>query len=570
MLCTLALSLGVLTLAACSHKQANTPISYVPANTPYVIASLKPLDSDTLKGFLTQADAQMPAQLAQLRSSADRLAEIGKPHMAAVLRELASEFDGRNVEQTAARMGLDLHALSAVYGLGMSPVARFQIADPAKFQAFIGRLEKAWGTPLQTSTLDSLSYQHVEFGKKLRLQMILAVQKKQAVMALLPASADKDLLRQALGLKRPVHSMSDSEALEKLADSKDYQPYVIGELDLQKLPKLITGNTDPMVNAIVAAAKPGASGNPLAACQGDFARIAARVPRISFGYTTLEAKHMASKVNVDLAPDISKALSGISAKLPGLGGDLDAPMDLAMALPVQDLRQFWISQADAVAAKPFSCPALSDLNKGFSELRSKIRYTAVPPFNGLRGLRISIDSLQMPDSGHGRPQFSGRFLIASSNPQGLLALAAMRVPQLSSLNLKKDGKPVALPAQLTAMTGSNKPAWAAMNDDALVIGYGQGEDAKASAELNDDEGQPGTFLRMHVSGTFYQQYMKLISKFALAKLDKSSNPKNEAAMKDMQRSLQAAQEQAKRIESVAIHTWVDEHGLVIASDVKMH
>ena len=36
---------------------------------------------------------------------------------------------------------------------------------------------------------------------------------------------------------------------------------------------------------------------------------------------------------------------------------------------MKDVRTFWSAQADAVAAKPFTCPALLDMNDQFAKIR---------------------------------------------------------------------------------------------------------------------------------------------------------------------------------------------------------
>jgi hypothetical protein len=71
----LAMGLASVLLAACSHKDKDAPLAFVPADTPYVVANLDVLDDATRKALLAQADAQLPSQLAQMDAAADRLAE---------------------------------------------------------------------------------------------------------------------------------------------------------------------------------------------------------------------------------------------------------------------------------------------------------------------------------------------------------------------------------------------------------------------------------------------------------------------------------------------------------------
>ena len=70
----LAIGLASIMLAACSHKDKDAPLAFVPADTPYVVANLDVLSDSTRTALLAQTDAQLPSQLAQMDSLADRLA----------------------------------------------------------------------------------------------------------------------------------------------------------------------------------------------------------------------------------------------------------------------------------------------------------------------------------------------------------------------------------------------------------------------------------------------------------------------------------------------------------------
>lgn len=226
----LALGLAGVMLAACGHKDRNAPLAFVPADTPYVVANLKVMDDDTRKALLAQADAQLPSQLTQLDAMADRMA-AKDPDGARLLRALRTEFNGKTVETFAQAAGLNLKGYSAFYGLGMSPVLRFQLTDPAAFEGFIGRLETAYGKKLDVASVDKHSYRRFAFAAS-GTQLILALVDKQAVAALLPADASAALLRQALGLDRPKENLQDDGRLAALAKSKGYRNWLVGELDL--------------------------------------------------------------------------------------------------------------------------------------------------------------------------------------------------------------------------------------------------------------------------------------------------------------------------------------------------
>ncbi|HWX66183.1 MAG TPA: hypothetical protein VNZ27_07085 [Rhodanobacter sp.] len=583
-----ALGFAGVMLAACGHKDKDAPLAFVPADTPYVVANLDVIDDSTRKALLAQADAQLPAQMAQLDATADRMA-AKDPDGARLLHALRDEFNGKTVETFAQSAGLNLKGYSALYGLGLAPVLRFQLSDPKAFEGFISRLETAYGKKLDLANIDKQGYRKYVFAAS-GTEMILAMVDKQAVAALLPADASTPLLRQALGLDRPQKNLQDDGRLIALAKTKNYQKWVVGELDLTRALPLAVSGKDPLIGAILKAhaeAESAKTGEPVAnqlqtspSCATDAARIAARVPALSFGYTRLDAKHQDVRFDVDLADDISKAFAGLKVELPGLGSAGTAPFDLSLALPVSSLRTFWLAQADAVTAKPFTCPTLTDLNDSFAKLGPAMQKAAIPPFGDMLGLRIALDSLVSSENSS-LPTFSGRLVLGTNNPAGLLAMGQMMVPALTELKLASDGKPLPLPKDMSSMLG--QPGWLAMGAKALALGVGAGEDAKLADTLKDPVGEAGQMTRMHLTGAMYMNWLRLMEQkadslaAATATISKSDEPSINGVDND-ETSAQAAanvarskaqfaamKSQAERVDSIDAEMQVGSSGMVITS-----
>ena len=584
----IALGLAGVMLAACGHKDKDAPLAFVPADTPYVMANLDVLDDGTRAAMLAEADAQLPSQLAQFDAAADRLA-AKDPDGARLLRAFRAEFNGKTVEGFAQGAGLDLKGHVAFYGLGLAPVLRFELGDPAAFDGFVGRLETAYGKKLDVATTGKQNYRKYAFPAS-GTEVVLATVGKQAVAALLPADASPALLRQALGLDRPQKSLQDDGRLAALAKAKGYQKWLVGELDLTRALPLAVSGKDPLVGAIQKAhaeAVSAKTGEPVAtqlqttpSCAVDAARIAARVPAMSFGYTTLDAKHQDVRFDVALADDIAKAFASLKVELPGLAGTGTAPFDLSLALPVSTLRTFWLAQADAVTAKPFTCPSLIDLNDSFAKLGPAMQKAAIPPFGDMLGLRIALDSLVPPGGKDSSlPAFTGRLVLGTSNPDGLLAMGQMMVPALAQLKPGHDGKPLPLPQDMVGMLG--QPAWVAMGDKALALGVGAGEDARLGDTLKDPAGADGQMARMHLTGAMYLSWLQLMEDkidtlaAATAAIGKSDEPSmdgsdhdDDGAAAELKRSkaqFAAMKSQAERIDHIDAEMHVDNSGMVITS-----
>ncbi|WP_109124586.1 hypothetical protein [Dyella sp. C11] len=578
-----ALGLAGVLLAACHHKDKDAPLAFVPADTPYVLANLDVLDDDTRKALLAQADTQLPSELTQLRSTADEMAEKD-PDLSRLLKAVIAELDGKTIESFAQNAGLNIKGRSVVYGLGLSPVARFELTDPKAFDAFVGRLESAYGKKFDTATVGGVTYRkHVAADSG--VQIVMAEVGKQAVAAILPLDAPEATLRLAFGLDRPEKNLQDDGRLDKLAKAKDYQPWAIGQVDLVRALPLAASGKDPLFNALIKAraeAESAKTGEPVAnqlkvspACEADAARIASRVPSVSFGYTKLDEKHQDIRWDVTLADDVTKAFSGLKVELPGLGAAGTAPFDVSIAVPIAQLRTFWGAQADAVAAKPFTCPSLAELNEGFAKIGLMTQQAAVPPIGDLLGLRVALDSFE-PGGSDAMPKFSGRILIGTSNPAGLVAMAQMAASGLQQLKLTPDGKPVPLPPELTAPLG--RPVWAAMGPKAVALAVGQGEDVKLGELLNAASGDAGRLGRLSLSGEMYLAWVKAMAEKAdhiadLTAASQQDDPEAQATAKaTAERSkaqFESMEAQAARIKSLNGDARMTSDGLIITSQTEL-
>jgi hypothetical protein len=220
------------------------------------------------------------------------------------------------------------------------------------------------------------------------------------------------------------------------------------------------------------------------------------------------------------------------------------------------------------------------MNDQFAKIAQLAQRAAMPPFGDMQGLRIVLDTFA-PDPNATLPKFSGRVLVGSSNPAGLIAMGQMAMPALGQLKLTNDGKPVALPADMTATLG--QPAWVAMSDKALVLGIGTGEDAKLGDMLKTPEGDAGRMMRMHLTGDMYQTWVQAMEAKSeqlaqlTANMGKSDgDPSADEAVKEQQQAaarskaqFESMRQQAARVKDLAGEMHVDEHGLVITNTVEL-
>ncbi|OHV08660.1 hypothetical protein [Kushneria phosphatilytica] len=501
--------IGSLWLGGCDQKDTSeAPLAHVPASTPFLFSSLERPDDHTLEALLKPANAALQSNILQMRQVASQLADDGSEGMARAIRIIADELENQQSYQQFARdIGLDLKGRSAFYGLGLIPVMRSTVADNERYRHFIDQLAGAAGQPLKEQTLDDVTYRTADLGD-LPLQLISSVSDHTALLAIAPKTLDESTLKELLGLSLPEKSIQDSQRLSQIADNKGYQPYALGYIDIQRLATLIGKGNDPMLVALQSTSSGAELKQMDEACQADLSRLAARMPRFSTGYTQIESDHLTQRSDLSLASDIAAPFAALEVPLPGLGdASSDAPFDLAMALPVGQLRDFLNQQLKHIRNNPFNCETLADLNQQADDLAGKTHMLAIPPFGSIRGLRLVLDDITLPQDGT-EPDGRGAMVLASTDPAGTLAMAQAMSPLLAGIDLSPDGSSTALPAALSALA-DNKPLWGAMNDRALGLAVGKDEQTRLEQLMQGESGHPGQLMKMQISDKMYANWMQL-------------------------------------------------------------
>ena len=133
------------------------------------------------------------------------------------------------------------------------------------------------------------------------------------------------------------------------------------------------------------------TGGSDAACQGEYLDLARKFPRFVMGANELSAQRVRISAQLEMQPTLAAQLAAAIGAAPGTGKPGEGVLDVALSLPVLKLKDFWIAQADAVAAKPFACASLTHLNSGFADFKKKIDITVPPPASDLTGVHFTRD-----------------------------------------------------------------------------------------------------------------------------------------------------------------------------------
>ena len=546
-----AACVSALVLAGCGkHVASDAPMTFAPADTPYLFANFKGAPEDVTTAWGQANDAVMAARIQQLGKMAEAVGQKN-PDVAKILdaiqAELANVHSSKELAQT---IGFSQSSLYAFYGVGDVPVARIELASPDAFKAFWARVEKRAGTTTPTATLDKQNY-WVLGGADAKVHFLVAVEDKQLVATLAPANATPEMLKQLLGLAKPSSNAADR--LSSLNGKHGYGDYGSGYVDL---PKLFANLYDGK-NAITqefAKDVGGALANP--ACASEFASIANQAPLVSAGFQTYSAKEMRGSLDVKLSSSLLGALTALKQPVPGMDEASSGSMfDMVMALPLQKWQAFIKGRAEAAAAKTYQCPALQSLNK-FAKTAANPPVQMPPEAASLLGFRVVLDKWEAG------PQIAGRALVASSNPAELVQKIQQTMPQFALKTIPTDGKPVAfdLPSRLQAMLGGSNQGWIAANDKALTVGIGEGEEAKLGDTLTASAGNGDKLLRMHFDGKMYGIFASWMGRFA------AMAPA--ASQTQVQQQVALLNQMSKMVESGDIDVKLDNDGLHFETEVK--
>ena len=491
------------TASAASRNSADL-LKYIPADTPYVIASTEPLPSALADKLEPTIDEILKAYQRALRHvMAEQLvkmsAEEGGAEEAEQFRGLMEEVLGLMSIEGIRSAGIERESAFAFYGNGLVPVLRLELSDPALFDAAVSRMEEKAGEALLVGKAKGTSYKYVNAEK---MNMIIATLDNQVVMTVVPASFDERQVALALGAKSPRKNLKKSKTLGAIGKEYGFSGYLTGYVDTERLAGIFTGNTTEQDDDFFAAI-----GETLPAvtdvCAAEIMGMAGIAPRIVFGYSDVSPEQVESAMIVELREDLAAGLATIPAAVPGLGMDPGGFMSLGLGLNPMELRNFFEARLDAIEADPYECDKFAKLQAGVASGREVLNKPLPPVVYSFRGFVANIADIQGLDlSKSTAPEsIDASILVAIENAESLVMMAAMMDPQIAALNLLPDGKPVRLElAQLAEFAGN---AFAALSTDALSISLGESAETKSADMLIADSIEPAPFMSMNMDAARY-------------------------------------------------------------------
>lgn len=468
-------SLLVLALAAaCSHSTPTTPprgswhgtdtLANVPADTPYLFAWLEAPSEAVRTRLMANADAFVVPKLEEAAAiPLDQRIEM--PSYRRALLGIMDAMHGTNPALYWENLGFKHNGQWIMYGLGVWPVLRVEVADANKLRAILADAVKTLNMPIvEQKQLDGMPYW---VASKDGLSGIASVTDHDAVVALVPTASLADSLPMVLGTKPVVHSLRDSGEIAKITESHHLTRHLIAYIDSHRVVDALE-RKDALATTSVFSAP---------ACHADYERIADAVPRLVFGYEKLDVNGFLGSFVADLAPDIAKRMAAMHTAMPAPPDISHAMLSIVVAADFDTAIANARTWMQALVDHPFQCPVLAE-SKSVFEMGLEAANKSIPSeLHGLHGGEIVIDdATEKPPSG------SGYVVVSGDQVAMTLSQWLQKIPGLGGMNVAPDGQPVELPVAMLGIDGL-RSAHLAMHTGRVAIAVGDRSKTEVSTAL---------------------------------------------------------------------------------------
>ena len=502
-----AVSLALL-LTGCNREQQQavsgtepvpaTPTYFetVPADSPYLYASLEPTPVEVIDYFIGKSQPMIDEAQAQLSSELARLESDGSEH-ALLGKAILAEFDGKLSREGLESLGFSMQANFLAYGYGPFPVVRIGIGDAGLIRETVSRVVAKTGHELPAESLNGTEFWRIAAEE---MGVVIAVLEDHVVFSILPADLVDSRLPELLNQQQPAATLDVNAAIGALNADNGYTPHGSGYLDIGALSSLILDGNTPEALALQELAKFGEDALSVE-CRAEISSIAGQFKRLETGYTELSTQSIGFGVALDLEESLASQLAALTVAGIGFNQDPGGLASFALGFDLMQLREWIMQIAAARNANPYVCEHLQDLNQQFVQVQDQVNQP-IPPFIGnFMGFRGRLDSVDMST---GEPtDVKGVFALATSNPEMLLGMAQMFLPSMAELTVTKNSDPVALPlAGLPVPEGIENPH-IALSDNGLGISLGEGAEAGLNDFLSNNGSDTGTVLALGWDFGFY-------------------------------------------------------------------
>lgn len=538
---------GLLTACGDPQPPADTLLSRVPADTPYVFANLHPVPEPLVDRMLAMQDEL----LGRYRDALGRQPAAAAGSAAARALQLAdallAELEGNLNRAGYARLGLRLDARAVLYGDGLLPVLRVELADGQQVSALLDRVERRAQLAAPRGRFGDVEYRRIELSG---LNLLLGVQGNELLGALVPAAREVESLPRLFGAERPGASLAHSGAFGQLLQDYGLPGYGDGFVDWQRL-------AGQLRQSGVAAGTSLASVD--AACTALADALLAGMPRLVMGTVEASAVRYRVRVVAETSPAVAQVLAGLAYPVPGLGQPTDALFAMGLGVDVPRLRGGLRDLLQQIARSGRGCPLVDAA--AIEQAIPKLDLVLGPMTAMFKGLYLELLDIDL-DAATGQPvDLQARVLAEVDDPRGVFAIAGLANPALAQLEVPEDGTPTLVPAPL--LPPQAPPLQVAIRGRSLVLGSGGEAEALARGLLAAAPVTPAPLFALSYNLARLGKLLPLASA-PLASAAQAQGQSAEQVLADLQAMLRLYQGYGV----VALRLSADPKGLVLEQSVE--
>ena len=509
-------------------------LQYIPADSPYVLASVEPLPDSVMDKLEPKLDRvlasyegllQETMKAIEAEAAAQVDSDVDADKISAVFGELGSLMSVEGMRNA----GFSRDSTAALYGVGLLPVLRIGVSDGALFDAALSRIEAKAGEKMSVAQIDGSAFRYVDAED---VKIIVATFKTQVVVTAVPVSFDDAQISRVLGLKLPATNIAEAGVLADIAAEYGYTGNYVGLVDIQRIVNTFTGDASGIDAALLALMEDD-SPELSDVCKAEIREMGGIAPRLVMGYKSISEDGAETQAVIEMRDDLATGLTALATAVPGLGGDKGGLMSFGMSLDVQAARDFYEARLDAIEDDPWECPQFADMQMGLAAGRQALQQPVPPMVYDFKGFLAVINDLEGLDLASSMPPTSidGRMLLAMDNAPALLAMGAMMSPELAGLNLEPNGEPVAF--NMPQMQAVANSVFVALQDNGLAMSFGDGMEAGLNDMLNAAAEDNGTFLSFSMDAGRYYSFIGEAMMLAEQDDEKQMPPDMRAALNDV-------------------------------------
>lgn len=412
---------------------------------------------------LQSANGRMlDAQIQQYRKLAPQIGDVGLL--------LVGLYDAATEQRAKGRL-LPGVSQTAFYTVGLVPVMRFQLSDPAAFRRFLDEAEKRGGVRGKSGSFQGVAYRtygiQLGNGRPAATTLLVAIRSKFAVVTLDVPQFRAESLPLALGLKAPAQSLAHTDLTKRVFADAGPASDSVGFLNHAAIVAALVGAPGSLAGTMLTQVDTGHLLGPVRtpACQRDLQGMAKVWPMTVWGTrlgggrgsgVTARTKMLSEITDAPLAAQLVKLRGHIPP--PVMDSSAEPMLVTAVGLDVSSVGSVVGALQRRFMKADFQCEWLVKAQQQLAKSNPAVVSMATGLFGSVKGISVSVFDLQTVPNGSGGTKLQSvdaLLTVSVEQPARLIGLLKAMQPQLlGNINIPPDGTavPLQLPGVATGAT----------------------------------------------------------------------------------------------------------------------